>query len=114
MSLYPGRRYVGDTVRLEVNWQQSDGTDVDPSTDVALRVLSPDGSTTSYTYSAAGITRENEGDYYIDIVPDRSGRWAYEWSATGTGTARKVQSSFVVQASPWDDLTLTSDYGRYC
>ena len=109
MSLYPGRRYVGDTVRLAISWQNEDGTDLDPSTDVILKVRDPNGTTTTYTYSDADITRENAGDYYYEVTPDLSGRWHYQWQATGTGTNRVIQGNFVVQSDPFGDDP-ASDY----
>lgn len=111
MTLYPGRRYVGDTVRLAVNWQNEDGTDIDPSTDVVLTVRSPGGTTTTSKYSLTEVTRENAGDYYTEMVPNESGRWHYQWQATGAGTSRVIQGSFVVQSDPFGDDP-PSDYGR--
>ena len=111
MSLYPGRRYVGDSVRLAVNVQNEDGTDIDPATDVQLRTKSPRGTTATYTYTGGDITREDTGDYYIEIVPDRAGRWYYEWATTGSNAARIQQSSFIVKWNPWDSTGSSSDYG---
>lgn len=111
MALYPGRRYVGDTVRLAVNWQNEDGTDIDPATDVTLKTRSPSGITTTYVYTDADITKADTGDYYIDIEPDESGRWFYRWAATGFGTNKVLEGSFVIQSSVFFD-DLPSDYGR--
>lgn len=111
MSLYPGRRYVGDTVRLAINWQNEDGTDLDPSTDVALTTRSPTGTETTYTYGDSEITRETTGDYYYEITPNYSGRWFYKWEATGVGTNKVIEGSFVVQSSPFGTDSL-SDYSR--
>lgn len=109
--LYPGRRYVGDSVRLAINWQNDEGTDVDPSTDVILKTMSPSGTITTYNYSETELTRESTGDYYKEITPDESGRWFYQWQATGT-SSRTIQGSFVVQADPFTEDLPTSDYGR--
>lgn len=103
MSLYPGRRFVGDTVRLAVNWQNEDGTDLDPSTDVTLKVRKPSGTITTYSYLDTEITKANAGDYYYEITTDQSGRWHYRWEATGVGTQKVIQGSFVVQKSAFDD-----------
>ena len=111
MSLYPGRRYVNDTVRLAINWQNEDGDDLDPATDVTLLVRSPSATTTTYTYSDTDITRENAGDYYIEITPDESGRWFYRWVASGIGTSKAVEGSFMIQSSVFFDDP-PSDYGR--
>lgn len=109
MSLSPGRRYVGDTVRLAVNWQNEDGTDLDPSTDVALKVRKPSGVITTYTYSGADITKSSAGDYYHEITTDQSGRWWYRWTASGTGTNKVLDGSFNVQASAFDDDDIYPD-----
>lgn len=109
MALYPGRRYVGDTVRLAVNWQNEDGTDLDPATDVTLTTFSPSGTETEYTYSDNDITRESAGDYYIEVEPDQSGRWHYRWEATGLGTNRVIEGSFVIQSTVFG-TDATSDY----
>lgn len=111
MSLYPGRRYVGDTIRLAVNWQTEDGVDIDPSEDVTLSVRSPSGVTTSYTYASSAVTRESSGDYFMEISPNESGRWFWRWVATGTGTNRALEGSFIVQTSMFFDDPPT-DYGR--
>lgn len=111
MSLYPGRRYVGDTVRLAVNWQNEDGTDLDPSTDTTLKTYSPSGTTTTYNFSDTDVTKADTGDYYVEIVPDESGRWHYRWIATGTGTAKVLEGSFMVQSSVFENDP-TTDYGR--
>lgn len=101
--LTPGRNYVNTTVRLAVNFQDDDATDVDPTT-VTLKVYSPSGDITTYVYATdAALIRLNTGDYYCDFVPSESGRWHYRWSSTGTGTAIALEGTFVVQASVFYD-----------
>lgn len=113
MSLYPGRRFVGDTVLLAVNVQNESGTDIDPGTDVILRVRNPRGQTNTYKYTESAVQREDTGDYYYEYVPAYAGRHHYEWSITGTDTARLEQSSFIVQADPWNMGVSSSDYGNW-
>lgn len=104
--LTPGRHYINTTVRIAVNFQDDDGTDVDPS-GVVFKAYSPSGTTTTYTYSTdAELSRSSTGDYYVDFVPDASGRWHYRWVLSGTGTAIAMEGSFVVQVSA--DPTLDS------
>lgn len=103
MALYPGRIYVNDTQRLAVNWQNTDGTDLDPSTDVILKTYSPAGVITTYSYVATEVEKESTGDYYVEVTPDEAGRWRYRWQATGEGTKKVVEGSFVVQASAFYD-----------
>lgn len=99
--LTPGKKYVNSPVRIAANFQNEDRTDVDPST-VVLKLMSPNGTTTTYTYGTdAELVKANTGDYYTDYSPDMSGRWWYRWETTGTGTATAVEGSFVVQNSPF-------------
>lgn len=108
--LTPGRHYVNTTVRIAVNFQDDDGTDVDPST-VTFKAYSPTGTTTTYVYSTdTELIRMNTGDYYVDFVPDESGRWFYRWSSTGTGTAIAIEGSLVVQSSVFYDDPATDAY----
>ncbi len=103
MAIYPGRVYVNDTVRLEVNWQNDSGVDLDPTTDVTLKIRSPSGTTSTYTYSDAEITKSSAGDYYYDLTPDKSGRWWFRWEASGTGTNKALEGSLMVQVSVFYD-----------
>jgi len=108
--LTPGRNYVNTTVRLAVNFQDDDATDVDPST-VTFKVYSPSGVTTTYVYATdAELIRLDTGDYYVDYVPNESGRWHYRWSSTGTGTAIALEGTFVVQGSVFYDDPASDAY----
>ncbi len=101
--LTPGRHYVNTTVRIAVNFQDDDGTDVDPSA-VTFKVSSPSGTITTYVYGTdADLVRLDAGDYYIDFVPDASGRWYYRWSSTGTGTSIAIEGTLLVQPSVFYD-----------
>ncbi len=69
----------------------------DPTT-VTLAVTSPSGSTTSYTFDAAEITKVSTGVYRRDVACTEAGIWRDTW--TGTGTASDVErGSFTVQPS---------------
>lgn len=101
--LTPARHAVNTTVPIAVNFQDLNGTDVDPTT-VTFKLYSPSGTTTTYVYGTdAELVRLNTGDYYADVVPDESGRWFYRWSSTGTGTAIAREGSFIVEASVFFD-----------
>lgn len=103
MALVPGKYYVGSVVRLTINYQNDAGTDVDPTT-VAIRVMSPCGVQTTYTYGTdAEVGKSSVGDYYADITPDETGRWHYRWVSTGAGTTLVEDGRFQVQGSPFDD-----------
>lgn len=108
--LTPGRNAVNTTVRLAVNFQDDNATDVDPAT-VTLKVMSPGGTLTSYLYGTDDeVVRIDTGDYYVDYVPAESGRWHYRWSSTGSATSIAIEGTFVVQASPFFDDPLTDAY----
>lgn len=102
MAAWPGRHYVNDLVRIETNFQNVDGTALDPTT-VTLLTMSPSGTETTYTYADGEVTRESAGVYYYDLTPDESGRWAWRWQTTGSGTTMAYEGSIVVQYSPFFD-----------
>jgi len=64
-----------------------DGVATDPTT-VSLTVVDPAGTSTTYTYAAAAITRTSAGLYTKDVACTLAGRWQAVW--TGTGTASDV------------------------
>ncbi len=111
MSLYPGKRYVGDTLRLEINVQNEDAVDTDSNDDVILRVRNPRADITTYKYSLSEIEKESTGNYFKDYTPAYAGRHHIEWSTTGVGTPRLEMSSFVVQFNPFDQSGSSTDYG---
>ena len=87
---------VGDAVTLGATFTNSAGTATDP-TAVTLEVKDPSGTTTTYTYSLAEITKVSTGVYSKAISLTASGWWYYEWQ--GTGTVAKVENGkFHVQA----------------
>ena len=99
--LSPGRHAVGTTVRIACNFQDDDGTDIDPD-GVVFKVRSPAGTVTTYTYGTdAALVRQNTGDYYVDLVPTDSGRWHYRWVSSGAGKATALEGTVVVQ---WSEI----------
>lgn len=99
----PGRHYVGTSVRLEVNFSNEDGTDLDPTT-ITFNILSPSGEETEYVYGTdSELARVNTGDYYVDFTVDESGRWHFKWTTTGTSTSLVQAGTFLVQGDPWTD-----------
>lgn len=99
--LAPGRIYVNDTKRLAMNFQDDDGTDIDPDT-LTLKLMSPSGTVTTAVYGTdAALVRLNTGDYYVDVVPNESGRWHWRWISTGANTATATEGTFVVQ---WSEI----------
>lgn len=89
-------RYVaGDVVTLGNTFRVA-STATDPTT-VSLAVTNPAGTTTTYTYAAAEITKSATGVYSKNITASTAGIWRYTW--TGTGAAADVQDgSFTVSA----------------
>lgn len=64
------------------NLFEVDGTPTDPTT-VSLAVTTPSGTTTTYTYAAAEITRNSSGDYQKLIACSEDGDWLAVWTAAG-------------------------------
>lgn len=86
---------VGDSPTLTNTFSVA-GVPTDPTT-VSLAVTNPAGTTTTYTYALAQITRDSAGVYSKQITVDSAGDWYYVW--TGTGAAADVQDGvFYVRA----------------
>lgn len=62
----------GDTVRLSATFRDDAGAFSDPTT-VVLKVKKPDGTTSTFTYALAQITKDSVGNYHKDIAVDQSG-----------------------------------------
>jgi len=101
--LAPGKHYIGDVIRLAVNYSTA-GTDVDPD-GVTLSVMHPDGVVVSYIYGTdAEIGYTDTGDYYCDyVIPEKSGRYRFRWVSTGDGTTSALEGDFLVQHSAFFD-----------
>lgn len=101
--LAPGRHYIGDVIRIAVNYS-SLGTDVDPE-GVSLSIMDPSGTVVTYVYgSDPDVTLTDVGDYYCDyVIPQKSGRYKYRWTSTGVGTTSALEGDFLVQHSPFFD-----------
>ncbi len=69
----------------------------DPTT-VTLKVKSPAGTVTTYTYAAGEITKDSTGNYSKTITPTVSGAWYYWWAGTGACIAT-AQGGFYVRDS---------------
>lgn len=101
--LTPGRKAVNSPVRVAANFQDDQQADIDPDT-VSVRFLAPSGVANLYTYGTdAALVKVNTGDYYIDFVPNESGRWYYRWATTGTNKTIAFEGSFVVQFSQFEE-----------
>lgn len=78
---------IGDTVRItNVFTTQATGAAVDPTT-IALTLMAPDGTETTYTYAGGTVTKDSTGTYHVDVSITASGDYRYRWVSTGTGAA---------------------------
>jgi len=81
---------IGDSVRLKATFTVSE-VNTDPTT-ITLKVKTPSGVTTSYTYAGGQVTKQETGIYYKDINLDDDGMWYYRWEGTGTVIASEEHS----------------------
>lgn len=89
----------GDTIRFSAAFTAS-GVATDP-TDVILKVKQPDGTTVTYKYSLAEITKSSTGNYYKDVVTTQTGQLWYHFA--GTGVLVTVEESYmIVRPSEFD------------
>jgi len=88
---------IGDKVRLQGTLEDSVGAELDPST-VTVKVVSPDGTLTTYTYAGSTVIRSALGIYYADYTPTEAGIHHYLFQSTGTGQAAE-ESTFSVSSS---------------
>ncbi len=72
----------GDLIRLSAAFTVS-GTPTDPTT-VTFKVKTPSGTTTTYTYALAQITKDSTGNYHKDISASEAGFWYCRMEGTGT------------------------------
>lgn len=101
----PGRYYNGTTINIPVSFTDSNGDAVDPDT-VTFKTCNPNGTIGSYAYGTdAEITKISTGNYNAEIVPDKGGRWFFRWESTGTGKATVREGDFLIQVSPFVDIT---------
>lgn len=68
-------------------------------TAVSLQVKTPDGTTTTYTYANATVSKESTGIYYKDVVLDAEGVWRAYMVGTGTCRAADIEPVEVVKDS---------------
>ena len=86
---------VGDVEQISVRFYDSDGQLADPGS-VTLDVVTPLGTTTSYTYGVSvALERQSRGWYTLDQTATMKGHWKYTWTATG-GIVDTLLGSFDV------------------
>ena len=72
---------LNDTVSPTCTFTVSD-VNTDPTT-ISLTVREPDGTTTTYTYAGATITKTSTGVYTKNITLAKRGVWLFQWAGTG-------------------------------
>ncbi len=88
----------GDTRTLTVAITVADVA-TDPAT-LTLKIRTPAGVSTTYTYGASAIVRDSAGAYSYDLTFTQSGAWTYEWRST---VPAQVQGETIqVAPSPLD------------
>lgn len=88
---------IGDLVRITGDLATAAGVAIDP-TALVCKVLSPAGTTTTYTYGTTAFPiRDGTGEYHVDVTPTEEGDWYYSFTSTGTGQAMD-DGSFRVRA----------------
>jgi len=95
-----GHTYLeGGAIRVQATFAVG-GVNTDPTT-VTLKVKSPDGSVSTYTYELGEVTKSAEGIYNKEITPNAVGKWWYRWIGTGTA-AGVAETSITILASQID------------
>lgn len=99
--MFPRLIYPETEMRLFVDFKDSTGAAVNPTT-VTLLTKSPSGAETEYVYGTdAEIGKPSTGTYTADLVPDEHGLWRYRWVTTVPVIA--AEGTFNVQYSPFFD-----------
>ena len=89
---------AGNLIRVSAAFTNSGGSAVDPAA-VLLKVRTPAGTVTTYTYGVdAGLVKASTGNYYYDVDASTRGEWTYRWYSTGSGQAA-AEGAFTIEAS---------------
>jgi hypothetical protein len=88
-----------DVVRVAVEFVDTAGSYFDPAT-VSLIIQDAAGTTNTYTYSGAQVSRASLGNYYrdVDLTSGEPGWWYYRWVGTGSTGAAEEGQFFVKKA----------------
>ena len=76
---------LNDRIRLRSVFTV-DNVNTDPTV-ITLKIKDPSGTTTTYTFGAAEITKEDTGIYYRDVTLNDTGIWYYRFESTGAVVA---------------------------
>lgn len=77
---------IGQAVTVSATFKNDSGVATDPTT-VTLKVRTPDGLTTSYTYAAAELARASAGAYSMAYATAQAGAHIYRFEGTGVVVA---------------------------
>ncbi len=91
---------TNDVATLRARFISLAGNLTDPTT-VTVKLRSPSGVITTYTYASASVTKDSTGVYSRVLTFSEAGVWAY--SVVATGTITKTEEGSV--------RVLGSDYG---
>lgn len=91
---------LGDLIALPAEFRDADtGTLTDPDT-LALRVVSPDNTTNTFTFPGANVVRTSVGKFVGTVDGDQAGSYQYEWVLTGSLQGVEPGSFYVEPALP--------------
>lgn len=75
---------IGDVAIVSVAFTNQAGSAVDPAT-VLCRIKDPQGVIVNYTYlTHAELVRDSTGNYHVDLLLTKPGRWYARFEGTGT------------------------------
>lgn len=88
--------YPGQSLKLRATFTV-DGAVTDP-TSITLIVRDPAGTSNTYTYAGATITKDSTGIYSKNVAFDSEGTWRWRWVGTGTVVA-SAEGEVVIEVS---------------
>lgn len=92
---------IGDVVRVDVEFRDTAGALVDPTT-VVFKIKNPVGQTTTYTHGVdAQLVKDAVGKYHVDVEPAIQGVWTYRWEGSGANKGAE-EANFTVRESEFD------------
>ena len=78
---------VGQSARLSIELQDSDGVAVDAAA-VRFKAINPDGAALpAVTLGAHGISKTATGAYHYDLLLTQPGTWYWRWETDTPATA---------------------------
>lgn len=100
-------------INLPCYFRDGDGTLIDPDT-VVLKLYSPVGVTTTYTYGTdSEFEKRKTGHYNCDFqIGQYAGNWRYAWFGTYDSRTVIKEGSIVVQTSPFFEQSSRNAYRR--